>query len=109
MFVDPAFVKDKPNFVSIITPLIYEHLCQTNGFDTVDKEQCIRNLEEFTKQKYLPIAPVITYYGQGISSGIVVDFNYTGYYADFAGVLSGFKQDKIEQTISDQLMNMIVI
>jgi hypothetical protein len=24
-------------------------------------------------------------------------------------VLSGFKQDKIEQTISDQLMNMIVI
>jgi hypothetical protein len=71
MFVDPAFVKNKPKFITIVTPLLYKHLCQTNGFDTVDKVQCIKNLQNFTKETYLPEAPVVTYYGQGISSGNV--------------------------------------
>jgi hypothetical protein len=89
--------------------LIYSHLCQINGFDKIDKEQCILNLEKFTKEDYLPILPSVTYYGQGISSGNVENFDYTGYYIDYANILSGFTQDKIEEKIITQLTKMIVI
>ena len=109
VFVDPAFVKDKTRFITTITPLIYSHLCQINGFDKIDKEQCILNLEKFTKEDYLPVLPSVTYYGQGISSGNVENFDYTGYYIDYANILSGFTQDKIEEKIITQLTKMIVI
>ena len=109
IFVDPAFVKDKSRFISTITPLIYSHLCQINGFDKIDKEQCIRNLEKFTKKDYLPVFPSIIYYGQGISSGAVENFNYTGYYEDYANILSGFTKQKIQEEIITQLTEMITI
>jgi cell division protein FtsI/penicillin-binding protein 2 len=62
VFVDPAFVKDKSRFITTITPLIYSHLCQINGFDKIDKEQCVMNLEKFTKETYLPVLPSVIYY-----------------------------------------------
>lgn len=109
LFVDPAFVKDKSKFIEVVSPLIYYHLCQTNGFDSVDKEWCITNLEWFTKETYLPVAPTIIYYGQGISSGYVDWFDYTWYYADYNDILSGFTEEKIYEKIRIQLDKMIAI
>jgi cell division protein FtsI/penicillin-binding protein 2 len=109
VFVDPAFVKDKSKFITTVTPLIYSHLCQMNGFDTVDKDQCIRNLETFAKEKYLPQLPIITYYGQGISSGNTDNFDYTGYNIAYQDILSGFTIEKIEEKITKTLDQMIVI
>lgn len=109
IFVDPAFVKEKDRFIDIVTPLIYTHLCQMNGFATIDHEWCVKNLEQFTKESYLPIAPTVVYYGQGISSGNVEWFDYTGYNIAYANVLSGFTQSKIEDTINQRLHDMIVI
>jgi cell division protein FtsI/penicillin-binding protein 2 len=109
IFVDPAFVKNKPKFITIVTPLVYKHLCETNGFDVIDKIQCVNNLEGFTKEVYLPEAPIVTYYGQWISSGNVEWFDWTGYNIKYNDILSWFTQTKIEEIISQQLDKMIVI
>jgi glutamate-1-semialdehyde aminotransferase len=57
----------------------------------------------------LPVLPSVTYYGQGISSGNVDNFDYTGYTIEYEKILSGFIQDKIEEKIITQLTKMIVI
>lgn len=94
MFVDPSLIRDKPRTINMLTPLVYLHLCQTKGFDTVNKEQCIKNVEQFTNQTILPVAPTLYYYGQGIISGAMVDsgqretFDRTGYNAHYQEVLS---------------------
>lgn len=109
IFVDPAFVKDKPRFISIVAPLLYEHLCQINGFDKVEKERCIKNLEMFTKKSYLPIKPSIMYYGQNISSGNIENFDRTGYNNTYNDIMSGMTKDKIEEEISMKLDEMIKV
>ncbi len=55
LFVDPYFVKDKKKLIKIITPLVYESLCQKDeyGLDISPKE-CVLNLEKFTKAQILP-------------------------------------------------------
>jgi hypothetical protein len=68
VFVDPKFVKDKPRFISIMTPLIYLHLCQINAFSKPSREQCIRNIESFAKVTILPKPPEVMYYGNGLIS-----------------------------------------
>ena len=69
MFVDPSLVYDKERLINILSPLVYIHLCQTNGFDKVDKESCLKNVESFTKETILPLAPDLFYYGNGVISG----------------------------------------
>ena len=68
IFIDPSLVFDKPRLINIITPLLYLHFCQTNGFDQVDKETCVKNIEAFTNQEILPVAPLLYYYGDGVIS-----------------------------------------
>ena len=115
VFVDPSLVYDKNRLVNIIKPLVYIHLCQTNWFDTVDKETCVKNLETFTKKSLLPLAPTLFYYGDGVISGSSVgswsreNFDWTGYDMKYQEVLSGFTRVKIEEEITQRLQDMIVI
>lgn len=109
IFVDPAFVKDKSRFISIVAPLIYDHLCQVNGFDKVEKERCIKNLELFTKKTYLPIKPSIIYYGQNISTWNVENFDRTWYTNTYNDIMSGMTKEKIQQEISVRLDEMIKV
>lgn len=90
IFVDPEFVKDKSRFIELITPLIQSHLCETNGFQQVDQEQCVKNLENFTRESYLPSSPYIMYLGQDVMTGEVDfdAFDWTGYNASYENILS---------------------
>lgn len=36
LFIDPKFVWDKPRVIEILSPIIYSHLCERNGLNTVD-------------------------------------------------------------------------
>lgn len=122
IFVDPSLVYDKQRVINIMTPLLYLHFCQTNGFDTVDKEQCVKNIETFTTQSILPVAPVVQYYGNGVMSWESVKYYATGdvwwyedtfdwswYNIQYQEILSGITKEDIEKRISDRLDEMIVI
>lgn len=121
IFVDPSLVYDKPRLITIITPLIYLHLCQTNGFDAVDKEKCIKNIELFTKTWILPVAPILQYYGNGVISGsyitmsgenadqLIDTFDWTWYNVQYQDILSGITKEDIERKIGERLNEMIVV
>ena len=55
LFVDPYFVKDKKRLIKIITPLVYEALCQKDEYWLdISSRECILNLEDFTRAQILP-------------------------------------------------------
>ena len=90
MFVDPKFVKDKKRFINIITPLVYLHLCQINGFDKTSQEDCVRNVESFSKKEILPKAPEFMYYGDGNVTTGYDSYDWTGYWANYQSITTKF-------------------
>ncbi len=54
LFVDPKFVEDKERVIEVLTPIIYQHFCESYGIDVPNKQQCVENIEEFTSTKILP-------------------------------------------------------
>lgn len=68
IFVDPKFIWDKEKFVTLITPVVYKHLCELYGMLEVDQIQCIKNIEQFTQTQIIPTKPQFFYYGSGIIS-----------------------------------------
>lgn len=109
VFVDPKFVKDKPRFISIMTPLIYLHLCQINAFSKPSREQCIRNIESFAKVTILPKPPEVMYYGNGLISSWYYTFDWTGYTNLFTTAISWFSQKQAYSFISQRLDSLIRI
>ncbi|MBP6086172.1 hypothetical protein KA478_03120 [Patescibacteria group bacterium] len=61
LYIDPKFVWDSQRTTEILTPSLYEHLCSLNGLKKVTKEECVTNIEEFTKTLILP-RPKVLYY-----------------------------------------------
>ena len=108
VFVDPDFVKQKEKFMTIMTPLIYMHLCQINGFSHPDREQCVRNIESFTHKDILPKAPERMYYGGDVVSDNYYTFDQTWYMASYTTTLSGFTTgmayDMIRQRMDDRIV-----
>jgi cell division protein FtsI/penicillin-binding protein 2 len=109
VFVDPKFVKDKKRFITLMTPLIYVHLCQINGFSKPDKKQCIDNIESFSKTEILPQSPEVIYYGSWIISPEYYTFDRTGYNQKYQTVLSGFTTWQAYDLISQRLDSTILI
>ncbi len=109
VFVDPQFVKQKDKFITLITPLIYTHLCQNYGFSHPDQEQCIRNIESFTQKDILPKAPERMYYGGDVVSDNYYTFDMTGYMNTYTTLLSGFTTGTAYDMISQRLHDRIVI
>lgn len=52
--IDPKFVKYKEKVIEILTPFIYQHLCELHGTSIPTKLQCIQSLESFTQTDILP-------------------------------------------------------
>lgn len=61
MFADPKFIWDTQRVVEVLTPQLYIHFCELYWLKKVDKETCIKNIEDFTKTLILP-RPKIIYY-----------------------------------------------
>ncbi len=61
IFADPKFVWDVERVVDILTPSLYTHFCELYWLNKVTKEQCIQNIEIFTKDTILP-RPKVVYY-----------------------------------------------
>lgn len=61
LFIDPKFVWDKPRVIEILTPILYSHLCEKNGLNTVDTLGCIENIERFAQIQILPVPKTVFY------------------------------------------------
>ncbi|MDD3263036.1 MAG: penicillin-binding protein 2 [Candidatus Absconditabacteria bacterium] len=107
IFVDPKFVWDKPRFIQLLTPVIYSHLCEMYGMKQITKENCIKNLEIYTKKEILPKEPEFFYYGSGIVTTGYREHDRTGHYDKIEQVLTGFTKQIAYGLIRDQLDKMI--
>lgn len=109
VYVEPPYIKDKKRMIDILTPLVYLHLCQINGFDKPNKEWCVRNIESFSKKELLPKVPEIMYYGQGVMSSGYNTFDWTGYNDNFQKVLTKFTTGQAHTLINERLTDLIRI
>jgi hypothetical protein len=97
VFVDPKFIRDKKKFIDILTPTIYEHLCEINGMTKPDKLTCIKNIEEFSQVDLLPNKPEFFYFGKiDLGSGLFMNkvssgsdsYDWTGYNTQVEQIIS---------------------
>lgn len=109
VFVDPKFVPNKDRLITILTPLIYVHLCQKNWFTQPDKAQCIRNIESFGGKNILPQAPEIMYYGSGRISSGYNEFDWTGHNNNYQEIIKAFTKEQAKKTIAEKLDSTIRI
>lgn len=70
LYIDPKFVWDSEKVSEIITPFLYKHFCEVYWLQKVTKEQCIGNIELFTKSTILPRAKVLYYSLWEIGTGV---------------------------------------
>ena len=77
IFVDPKFIWDKEKFISLVSPVIYEHFCKLYGMREVTQIECIHNIEQFTQTQIIPPQPQLFYYGSGIISSGFLFYDYT--------------------------------
>jgi cell division protein FtsI/penicillin-binding protein 2 len=61
IYIDPKFVWDSEKVSEIMTPYLYKHFCIIYGLQNVGKEECIKNIELFTKNTILPRSKVLYY------------------------------------------------
>lgn len=109
VFVDPKFIRDKPRFIQLITPVIYSHLCEMYGMKQMTKETCIKNIELYAKKEILPKKPEFFYYWSGIVTTGYWEYDWTWYNLQLEQVLSWFSREIAYWLIRDQLDKMIYI
>ncbi len=109
IFVDPKFIRDKENFINIITPVVYKHFCKLYGMQEMTTLQCIKNIEIFTQTQIIPPKPQFFYYGSGIISSWRYIFDQTWYDLQLQQILSGFNETIAQGLIKTRLNNMIYI
>lgn len=61
IFIDPQFVSNKAKIIEVLTPFIYEHLCQLYGISLPTKYECLKNVESFSRKTILPVQPQFFY------------------------------------------------
>lgn len=109
VFVDPKFIWDKELFIELLVPVAYAHLCEINGMDKLEKIDCIKNLEIFSKKDLLPKSPEFFYMWSGIVSDWYYTYDWTGYYSQIDTVLSWFSTWVAENLIKNALDKRIQI
>lgn len=107
VFVDPELIADKKNFIELMTPVVYAHLCVINGFTTPDQYQCVENVQNFTRTSLLPSPPSIFYYGSGTYSTGSQDVLIQEYETQVGSVLSEYDQEQLYALISQRLDDRI--
>lgn len=109
VFVDPKFIRDKDRFIELISPIIYQHLCETNGMEKIDKYDCIRNIEAFSRKNLLPQKPEFFYFGSWISSEGMATYDWTGFNEKKMQVIANFTTGVAIKLITDRLQKRIYI
>lgn len=109
MFVDPKFIWDKPQFIDLVSPLLYKHFCELYSMQEVSPLQCVKNIEFFTQTQILPQEPQFFYFGSGIVSPWYETYDTSWYQSQITTILSGFTQQTALQLIKTRLDAMIYI
>ncbi len=110
IFLDPKYIGEKNKVISILTPVLYKHLCEYYGLKRIDKLQCIKNIEIFSESKILPLEPEIAYLWSGVIQSDYHQFkDMTGYTTMLAETISGFTTEKAEYLIKKGLNEKIQI
>jgi len=109
IFVDPKFIWDKKRFIDLITPVIYSHMCEMYGMKQMTKENCIKNIEVYTKKEILPKEPEFFYYGSWIITTWYRSYDRTWYNTKIEEVFTWFTKETAYSLIKDQLDKMIYI
>lgn len=103
LFIDPKYVLNKSALLQVLTPILYEHFCQISGVETVTQQQCIENLEKFTRQDLIPDE-----FGQFISSGEYLYYVASGdYTTQIATIISEFTTERALGLIQQRLDQLI--
>jgi len=79
VFVDPKFIWDKERFIELFWPVAYTHLCEVNGMQKIDLQDCIKNLQIFTKKDLLPKNPEFFYMWPDLITDGSNFYDRTGY------------------------------
>jgi len=107
IYAEPPYIWDKQRFIDLISPLIYEHLCVVNWMKEVDKENCIKNIENFTNKDLLPQKPQFFYYGSGIISEWANSFDRTWFNERKQQLINNFSSwtayDLIKRRLDDRI------
>lgn len=109
VFVDPKFIWDKQQFIDLITPVIYDHLCNEYGMEKEDIIWCIQNVETYAVKDLLPKVPDFFYYGSGIISEWYATFDWTGYNEQFTSAVANFTTGIAYSLIKSKLDQRIQI
>lgn len=109
VFVDPKFIWDKQQFIDIITPVIYSHMCIEYGMKKIGKIDCIKNIEKYANKELLPKIPEFFYFGSGIVSPWYTTFDWTGYYTQLDAVLQSFTTGTAQSLIKSKLEQRIQV
>lgn len=117
LYIDPKFVWDSSKVAEILTPSLYDHFCETNGLQKVNKEQCIWNIEQFTKNTILPRPKVLYYSFWDIGTGagmtwllneqVVINQENTDIQKQRESIISSFTKDEWLARIQDKVRSLL--
>lgn len=119
IFVDPQFVHDKPKVIEILTPIVYEHLCELNGIVNPTKYQCLNNLQSFVRKDILPPQPQFFYQTGTRPEDTWANIQLEQWYSNvviaeqekydqhLSGVINSYQTGQIQTMISQRLQDMI--
>lgn len=109
MFVDPKFIRDKSQFIDVLSPILYKHFCELYNMQEVTPLQCIKHIEYFTQTKIIPEKPQFFYFWSGIVSPGYDTYDYTWYNLQLEQIMSWFTKDIASNLIKTRLDKMIYI
>jgi len=113
VFVDPKLIgndtRDKDRFIELVTPLIYKHLCEVNGMERISREQCVKNIEIFSRKDLLPQIPEFFYYGSWIQTAGMESYDWTWFYSSKINVIEKFTTWAAYNLIQERLNKRIYI
>ena len=115
-----GWVLMKDRFISLLSPIVYKHLCIIHGMDNIEwnKEECIKNIESFANVELLPKEPEIFYYGkeydaEGNATPIISQeystFNYDEFYERKQRIIDDFSKQEAMNIIINRLNEKIRI
>ena len=117
LYIDPKFVWDSEKVSEIITPFLYKHFCEVYWLQKVTKEQCIGNIELFTKSTILPRAKVLYYslweigtgagYSWLVEQQITVDQENIEIQQQRESIIESFTPEEWTARIKDKLRDLL--
>jgi len=117
LYVDPKFVWDKDRVAAILTPELYQHFCDIYWLKKVTKEECITNIEDFTKSTILPRKKILYYSFDEIGTWawitwlveaqVTIDQENIDITEQRETIISSFTQQEWESRINEKLKDLL--